>query len=98
MLLERLDGGSLKRLKISFDGEDASGDYINDGSNEHRLRWTESQSCAKALVDNGLIDAMLITGDERTRMKKYLSGLLKGQFRPPDLQPRRVKRIRMMWE
>jgi diacylglycerol kinase family enzyme len=97
LLKERLQSYPSKKLKVTLDGQDLSGEYIllealnvtHIGPNLHLA--------PNANTGDGLLDVVLLSKGEADRLDRYLSDCVEGKSTGLGLGARRGRRLQMEW-
>jgi diacylglycerol kinase family enzyme len=97
LLRERLRSYPAKDLKVTLDGEDLSGEYVLVEALNIKYVGPNLHLAPEADPGDGLLDVVLLRGDERDEMSRYLDERLAGGLRPPRLAVRRVKHLQIEW-
>jgi diacylglycerol kinase family enzyme len=97
LLRERLSDYPAKKLKITLDGEDLSGEYVLVEAMNINYVGPNLNLAPEADPGDGLLDVVLLRGDERDELGEYLDERLDGRRRPPKLNVRRGKHLRIGW-
>ena len=75
----RLDGCAAMRLKLKLDERDLSGEYVLVEAMNIRSIGPNLCLASDADPSDGLLDVVLVSNDERERLKRYLSDRLEGK-------------------
>jgi diacylglycerol kinase (ATP) len=97
LLKERLQSYPSKKLKVTLDGQDLSGEYIllealnvtHIGPNLHLA--------PNANTGDGLLDVVLLSKGEADRLDRYLSDCVEGKSTGLGLGARRGRHLQMEW-
>jgi diacylglycerol kinase (ATP) len=98
LLKEQLSDAPARKLNITADGRDLSGDYLlaevmnitHVGPNLHLAPDAEP--------GDGLLDIVLVSKDERSKLDLYLSKRLDGSNEPPELNVVHAKEVQIWWD
>jgi diacylglycerol kinase family enzyme len=91
----RLDSCPAMRLKLTLDNRDLSGEYIL--LEALNIRYIGPTLCLAPTADpsDGLFDVVLVSSEERSELKKYLSDRLEGKSDCPELTVHRGRHLHM---
>lgn len=98
MLNQKLKDYASKELIVRLDGRDFSGDYILLEALNIRSTGPKLELVRRAEFNDGSLDVVFITKDERGKLSKYLSDHMKGKISNPNLTIRRARHLQVEWE
>jgi len=97
LLKERLPSYQSKKLKLTMDGHDLSGDYILLEALNITHIGPNLQLAPDANTGDGLLDVVLLPKSESDRLKRYLSDCVEGKPSGLSLPVRRGRHLQMEW-
>src|SRR5215467_325025 len=97
LLKERLQSYQSKKVKVTLDGQDLSGDYILLEALNIAHIGPNLQLAPDANTGDGLLDVVLLPKSESDRLKRYLSDCVEGKPSGLSLPVRRGRHLQMEW-
>lgn len=97
MLRGRLRDYPVAELKVTLDGADLSGEYVLLEAMNINYVGPNLHLAPVADPCDGLLDVVLLRGDERDELAAYLDSRLAGTPRPPGLPVRRGRQLQIEW-
>lgn len=97
ILKERLGAFPASHVGATLDGRDISGDYIVFEVMNIRFVGPNLFLAPDADPGDGLLDVVLVTGDERDRFASHLASWQRGAKEPPRLRCERGRELRLDW-
>jgi diacylglycerol kinase (ATP) len=97
LLKERLEHYPPMPVEATLDGEDVSGSYVLFEAMNTRYVGPNMFLAPKAELGDGCLDVIMVTEADRERFAAYLASWQKGWLRPPELDCRRGRRLRIQW-
>jgi diacylglycerol kinase (ATP) len=98
MLNQKLKDYSSKELIVRLDGRDCSGDYILLEALNIRSIGPNLELVRRAEFNDGFLDVVFITKDEKAKLRKYISDHMKGKVSSANLTIRRARHLQVEWE
>jgi len=97
MMKDRLRSYQARRLKVSLDGEDASGDYILLEAMNIRHIGPNLHLAPKADPGDGMLDVAMISSANENDLKRYFSEAIDNKHPQQGWPVRRARRIEIEW-
>lgn len=98
MLRERLARASPHALKLTIDGNDASGEYVLFEAMNMEFVGPNLYLAPDIQPADGLLDLVLVSVDERDKLRKTLAQWSDGERAHPDLPRQRARVIELEWD
>jgi len=89
----RLEGYPAIRLKLTLDDRDLSGNYVLLEALNSRYIGPNLCLAPAANPSDGLFDVVLVSDDQRSELKRYMSDRLEGKSDCPELTVRRGRHL-----
>jgi diacylglycerol kinase (ATP) len=98
ILQERLSSFTPNKLKVALDGRDISGDYIL--LEVMNISYIGPNLCLAphANPSDGLLDIVLVSGDERDNLSRCLSHCMEGKLVQLTLTVRKGQQLQIEWD
>ena len=98
MLKDRLQNPPVKKLKVTLDGRDVSGEYILLEVMNLSYIGPNLRLAPHANPCDGVLDIVFVAKGEEDRLNKCLSDRMEGKLTPPALTVRRGKHLQVGWD
>jgi len=97
LLKERLPGYPAKKLKVTLDGQDLSGEYILLEALNATHIGPNLHLAPKANTGDGLLDVVLLSTAGLESLKRYLSDCIEGKQAALAVKTRRGRHLQLEW-
>ena len=97
MLRERLTRCAPHELRLTLDGRDASGEYVLFEAMNMEFVGPNLYLAPDICPADGLLDVVLVTTEERDKLKETLATWQSGELAHPELPRRRASVIELEW-
>ena len=97
ILKQRLRNYPAKKLKVTVDGQDLSGEYILLEALNIRHIGPNLHLAPDADPGDGFLDIAFVSAAEQDRLSRYLSDAMENKFSPPGWTVRRGQDLQLEW-
>ena len=89
---------SLQQVDVTLDGKDLSGGYLMMEAMNINFIGPNLYLAPGARPDDGYLDVVLVTDEEREELLNYLSARIEGKESPPSLTIHRGQALEISWD
>jgi diacylglycerol kinase (ATP) len=98
VLKKQLSNYPPKRMTVRLDGRDRSGEYFLLEAMNVRFIGPKLDFVPRAETNDGLLDVVFVSKEERAKLSQYISDPVKRQRSPVSLTVRRGRHLQVEWQ